>query len=398
MAVLSAKRALQIWQNKGLLSADEAERLRRELLEETNAASTGRGVVLFSTIGAVLVGLGVILFIGSNWERIGPMLRVTLVLTGYGLVCAAAWGTGVRGLQRVSESLWFLATLLLGGAIFLLAQIFNFSLTFWQGPFLWLIGTIAMGFARQLPVYSVLAVPLAVLTLGWLGGGSGWFMDDQLEFLVSERGLTALLALIGAGLASLGLLARRVPGWAFAANALIAWGGVMVAVMLVVSSASDQASRYIFSLLFTPKQISIIVGALALTAVACIYGDTNRTGRTVLALTTILLLALIVPSDGKPLLGVMFAGNLLLFAVYVVFVFGLALTSAWVGVRTLNRHLINIGIASSSIIILVQYFSWTFEMLPTSFAFILGGVVLIVLSVILERTRRAMIARVESAS
>jgi uncharacterized membrane protein len=108
---------------------------------------------------------------------------------------------------------------------------------------------------------------------------------------------------------------------------------------------------------------------------------------------TVLLLILIVPSGGKPLFGTLFDRNLALFALYVVFVFGLSVATVWVGVRAFNRHLINIAIASSSRFILIQYFSWSFDMLPTSFAFILGG---IVLSIVMERTRRAMIARVEA--
>ena len=142
-----------------------------------------------------------------------------------------------------------LATIELGGAIFLLAQIFTFSLTFWQGPFLWLLGTLAMAYARQRAAYGVLAVPLAVPTLGWLGGDSGWFMDDQLEFLVSERGLTALLPLIGVGFAALGLLARRAPYWAFAANALIAWPAAMAVsalLALVIGAVSLRTSGLYF--------------------------------------------------------------------------------------------------------------------------------------------------------
>lgn len=396
MAGLSAERALQIWQEKGLLSAKQAEDLRRGLASEAATSGTRRGIVIFSTIGAVLVGLGVILFIGSNWDRAGPVVRVALVFGGYGLVCAAAWGAGRRGLPRVGESLWFLATLVFGGAIFLLAQVFNFSLTFWQGPFLWLVGAVAMGYARQKGAYGVLAIPLAVLTLGWLGGGSGWFMDDQLEFLVSERGLAGLFGLLGVGFASLGLLARRFRNWTFASRSLIAWGGLMVAVTLVVSSAHDELAGEMFELLFTPKQIAIISGVLVLAAAAILFGETHRNARAMLIGITLLLLILIVPSGGKPLLGTLFDRNLALFALYVVFVFGLSVATVWVGVRAFNRHLINIGIASSSIIILIQYFSWSFDMLPTSFAFILGGIVLIVLSIVMERTRRAMIARVEA--
>lgn len=397
MAGLSAEHALRIWQEKGLLSAEEAAKLRGGLDDAVARSGTSRGIIILSTIGAILLGLGVMLFIGSNWDRLSPAVRVALVFGAYALVCAAAWGAGLRGLLRVTESLWFLATLLLGGAIFLLAQIFNFSLTFWQGPFLWLVGTVAMGYAREKGIYGVLAVPLAVLTLGWLGGGSGWFMDDQFEFLVSERGLRALFGFLGVGFASLGLLARRLSGWAFAANSLLAWGSLMVAVTLVASSAHNAMAEQVFELLFTAKQIAVIACVVALVAAAALFGKTPRNARAMLVGITLLLLGLIVPSDGRPVFGSLFDRNLALFATYVVFVFGLSVATVWVGVRAFNRHLVNLGIASSSVIILIQYFTWSFDMLPTSFAFILGGIVLMVLSVVMERTRRAMITRMEKA-
>lgn len=396
MATLTAERALRIWQEKGLLSEEQAERLRSGLADDIAAAGAGRGIVIFSTIGAVLAGLGVMLFIGSNWDSMGPFARGATVLTGYGLVCLCAWLAGLRSLPRVSESLWFLATLMLGGGIFLLAQIFNHSLTYWQGPFLWLVGTLAMAYARQKPAYALLAVPLAVLALGWLGGGSGWFMDDQLEFLISEGGIKAVLPLIGVGLASLGLLSRRVPAWKFMANGLIAWGGLIVAVLLVVTTCYDEAAGWIFTLGFNLKQIVIIACTLALVVAAIAFGNTSTDGRAMLAGVTLFSLLLLIPSNEGPLVGGLLGDNSALFALYVVVVFGLAVASVWIGVRALNRHLINLGVAACSIIILIQYFAWSFEMLPTSGAFIVGGIVLIGLSVVMERTRRTMIARVET--
>jgi uncharacterized membrane protein len=397
MSGLSAERALRIWQETGLLSEAQALELRAALKQHTAASRTGRGIIIFSTIGATLVGLGILLFIGSNWERIGPVARSGLVFGGYGLVCALACQAQTRGLARVAESLWFLSALALGGAIFLLAQIFNFSLTYWQGPLLWLVGTLAMGHARQRAAYGILAVPLAMLALGWVGGGSGWFMDDQIEFLVGERGLTALLPLIGLAWVSLGLLARRARGWAYLSGSLILWGALLVAVPLVSSTAYDELARGLFRLAFTFKQIVVLVLAVATVAATCATRAPTPEARVFLAGLAALLCALLIQVDGQSMAAELLAQSLLAFAAYVVAVFALSIACVWLGVRSVNRHLINLGVASSSVIILVQYFSWSFEMLPTSFAFILGGIVLIGGSMVMERTRRAMLARLDAS-
>ncbi len=403
MAGVSAETALRIWKEKGLLSVEQIEGLRAAIAADARSARSSRAIVIFSILGVILLGTGAMLFIASNWDVVPPWGRIALVLACYALVCAAAWLAGRHELSRVSESLWFLATLLLGVGIFLLAQIFNFSLTFWQGPCLWLLGTLAMAYARQRAYYVLLAVPLAVLTLGWLGGGSGWFIDDQLEFLASERGLLPLFGLIGVSCVSLGLVARHFRSWAFSGNALIALGSLMIALVLLATTVFDEVAEALFELLFTAKQLSIIGGTIVLVTLAALVGDLNHRGRGLLIVTTVLLLALIFPALGEPptaspsspLLGALFSDDVVAFALYVVFVFALSLATTGVGVSASNRFLVNVGIVVSALILFIRYFAWSFSMLPTSFAFISGGVVLIGISVMMERLRRRALARLE---
>ena len=399
MAGLSAENALRIWQAKGLLSPEQVNDLRAALAENETGERSGRGVAIFSMLGAVLLGAGLMLFVGSNWDIAPPWVRIALVAASYTGVCAGAYIAGRRQYPRVCESLWFLATLFLGGGIFLLAQIFNFSLTYWQGPALWLVGTVAMAYARQRGYYVVLAVPLAILALGWFGGGSGWFRDDQTEFLTSDRGLLPLLGLLAMSCVSLGLLARRAQAWAFSANALIAFGSLMVATLLLVCTLDNGAVEGVFKLQFTMKQLSIIGGTLVLVTAAALLGGVNHQGRALLIGTTAVMLALIYPASGEvelasPHLGSLFDDNVIAFGLYVFFVFTLSLAAVWVGVATTNRFLINVGIVTCALTILIQYFSWSFDMLPTSFVFILGGVVLIGVSLAMERFRRRALARV----
>lgn len=398
MAGESAENALQFWEAKGLLSTEQVNELRAALAANEKGARSGRGIGIFSMLGAVLLGTGLMLFVGSNWDVASPWVRVALVGASYAAVCVGARVAGRRQYPRVSESLWFLATLFLGGGIFLLAQIFNFSLTYWQGPALWLVGTIAMAYARQRGYYVVLAVPLAILALGWFGGGSGWFRDDQTEFLASERGLLPLLGLLAVSCVSLGLLARRARMWAFSANGLIAFGAVMVAMLLLGCTLHDGAAEDVFKLHFTVKQLAIIGGTLVLVTAAALLGVVNHQGRALLIGTTTLMLALIYPASGEigragPLLGALFDDSIVAFALYVLFVFALSLAAVWVGVAASNRVLINVGIVTCAFIIFIQYFAWSFHMLPTSFAFIVGGAVLIGVSFAMERFRRRALAR-----
>ena len=136
-----------------MLEPEQSERLAAYLDGHSDAGQgSGRMVRIISVFGAVLVGLGLILFVASHWSGMGPALRIGILFGAYCTVVSAALLAQGRGYDRVGRSLWFLATLAVGANIFLIGQIFNFSLTFWQAPFLWLLATLAMGFVH--PVHA----------------------------------------------------------------------------------------------------------------------------------------------------------------------------------------------------------------------------------------------------
>jgi len=393
---MNPRQALKHWQKEGLLSDEKARELEASL-DRLGAHGTNRAIVVFATLGAVLVGLGIVLFVSSNWQRMGAILRGAVLLGAYALIVAAARETERRGYERIGEALWFLATLSFGANIFFLAQIFNFTLTFWQGPLVWLLGVLAMGFARGRAVYGHAAAPLLLLFLGWLGGGGGWFMDDQLEFLVAGRGLRPLLPLLGVGLVSVAVLLRRVPAWSFVERGFRAWGLVLLAVPLVIATAHKDVGGKMFEADWTTKQIVLVVVASLLVAAALSIGDIrDPAGRIVLAGAGLLSLGLVVTRAGHWLLGGAALPTALAFPLLVATVFALALGTVWAGFRTANRALVNAGMAGLSVLILIQYFAWSFGLLASSVAFIVGGLVVLGLAFFMERARRRLLARMEA--
>jgi len=398
MAVMNARQALERWRERGLLPEEKVRELEADLAkaeELRREESSNRGIVVFATVGALLVGLGIVLFISSNWGGMGPGLRGSVLIGLYAVIVAGAYGVERRGYERLGEALWFLVTLAFGANIFFLAQIFNFTLTYWQGPLVWLLGALAMGFARSKKVYGDVAVPLFVLFLGWLGGGAGWFMDDQLEFLFADRGLRPLLPLLGAGLVSLALLLRRHTDWSFLERGARAWGSVLVAAPLLIATADGELVSEIFDADWTRKQWALAIGAIVLVAAALVFAVRSVAARGLLAAVGGLSAALVVSLDGGSLLGELAEVSGIVFLFFVVAIFGLALLTVRVGLHTAQRKLVNTGMASLAVLILIQYFGWSFELLHRSLAFIVGGLVLLGLAYSMERTRRHLLHRME---
>jgi uncharacterized membrane protein len=397
MKLTNIDKAFEVWKQQDLLDDEQIETLRSALDESQSSLRSGRAVVLFSTLGSVLVGLGVILFVASHWDTMGPGARSTVLLLAYAATCGAAYATQRRGLPLLSESLWFLATLVLGADIFFIGQIFNFTLTFWQGPFLWAVGAVAMGYARQKAAYGWLAVPLGLLALGWLGGGSGWFGNDQMEFLASRRGLLPLLPIIGLGLLCAGRLARVSARFAFLRPAASFSGLVLVATPLIIATADAHVIRDVFDSAFTLHQIAIMtVSGLAVAFFAALGKPSPLT----VIVAGVLLLAFVgltVPGDDGSAVGLLIEERSAAFVLYILLAFGLALAAIWIGLAERSTGLINAGLISAALIIFIQYFSWSFELLDRSIAFIVGGLVLLGVGYGFERTRRLLLKRMEAA-
>ena len=397
MKLTNIDKAFEVWREHGQLDEAQIQELRRTLDESQSTLRSGRAVVLVSTLGAVLVGLGIILFVASHWDSMGPWARSVVLVTTYLATVAAAYTTQEKGLPLLAESLWFLATLVLGADIFFIGQLFNFTLTFWQGPFLWLIGAMAMGLARGKASYGWLAVPLGLLGLGWFGGGSGWFRDDQFEFLGSDRGLLPLLPVIGVALLCVAALSRGSKRFAFMRSACATWGLGLISIPLIVGTADHSAIKEIFRMAFTAKQVLI----LSASGMAFLLLAFRRRASVQTVVTAGLLLlffvALLVRHGGEPAIGAFIATKGVAFLLYILLVFAIAMCAIWIGLSERSAGLVNAGLLSAAIIIFIQYFSWSFELLDRSIAFIIGGLVLLGVGYGFERTRRHLLARMEAA-
>lgn len=176
------------------------------------------------------------------------------------------------------------------------------------------------------------------------------------------------------------------------------WGALFIAVPLVIATGVSEVLEEMFAMTFTVKQVVIMIVCTALVAAAILYGDVRtKQSKGVIVGVAAALLLLLIQRNGEPLLGTMIDRSGFLYALYVIAVFALSLLTVWLGVNTLNKNLVNAGMTSSSIIILIQYFSWSFEMLHSSIAFILGGIVLIGLSIFMEKTRRNLLLRMKAS-
>lgn len=116
---------LEMWVQQGLVSREQAAAIRR--LYPAQKASLPWGMLIFTGIGAVIVGLGVILLFAYNWQAMPKAAKLAVVF----LSLAGAHGSGIAlsrctdWRRQLGDTLCLLGTMLFGAGIWLVAQIYH---------------------------------------------------------------------------------------------------------------------------------------------------------------------------------------------------------------------------------------------------------------------------------
>lgn len=140
---------------------------------------------IISALGAQLVSLGLVLFIGANWNAIPAVVKAAIVIVGM-LACYASgwyWRFEVRTRPKVGEALTLLGVLLYGGAIWLVAQLYHCQLELPSALLLWSIGAVATALATSSGAIGILSVSL----LGY------WLFLEPVTFNIFAFWLAACL-------------------------------------------------------------------------------------------------------------------------------------------------------------------------------------------------------------
>ncbi len=418
---MTIEQALAYWVREKKLTKKKALELVDALPpglvdRERQGDHSHRAISIFAAVGAVLVGLGVMLFVVSNWQAMTPLTKVTVLL---GTMLATGIGGYVLAFERgqypkTGMALLFLNALVYGATIFLIAQIYHLPLNFWLGGLLWLVGTALFAVILQSRLHVWLSVPLLILTLGWLRTadllGSGEFNF----FFDAEHSIVNLLPAMGVMLVSLGILHRRSRFMEFASRTLFHWGVFLTTLVLVISTFNKDIFYQVLYLDIDAVGLAVMLAAVMALIAAIRWGTFEApqgrwgllayglyTAFTFLIARAPVFLGLMGTDSftGAPQYLDAAAGDILMlrgfFVVHVLLFAVFLLTLIWYGTLLRMPAVINIGMLGIALTVLVQYFSWAWESRNKSVVFIIGGVIILILSFILERQRRKLLASFE---
>ncbi len=158
---------MEHWQQDGLISEEAGSAiLQRYSVRSLNFVK----VVL--TIGALLVGLGILSFIASNWDVMSKLVKFIIIIGLYVGVNGAGYLT-MDKYPKTGRSLIYLGVLTYGAGIFLIGQIFNLGGNFSNAFLLWGAGILPFAWLyKDMIIYTFAQVILLVFVIssfdmGW---------------------------------------------------------------------------------------------------------------------------------------------------------------------------------------------------------------------------------------
>lgn len=159
------------WLREGLISDEQARRLYERYPDTAVMRhERPRARSVFASLGAMMLGLGIILLMAYNWEAMHRYSKLAVIFGGFALSHLAA--LALRSQPRLSQALHLLGTMIFGAALWLIAQIYHIDRHYPDAFMFWSLAALLM--AWLLP--SVGQAMLAVLLI------SCWTLSEVVDF------------------------------------------------------------------------------------------------------------------------------------------------------------------------------------------------------------------------
>lgn len=381
-----------LWLREGLITKEQQQNILMRyhgLKEADEKAGPGKLVATIAVLGAILIGLGIILFIAANWSEIPRWGKLGIIYSSMLISYAAGYFLRFekKNYPKVGASLILLGSMIFGAGIFLIAQIYHITVHYPNGPLLWGLGVLPL--AYLLGFRTILSLATIDLLI-WLGMESSfhlsWGFGDRAALVV-------LYLMTGAALWSTGLMHRGFPALRRIAGPYIVIG------VLVTFAAGFVLTFDVYTESMGSARLMLFYAGITLLFLASIatfaLSREKEKGWVVEALGLVFVMAAaaaLILFHTRPA-GVPYAGNSDILMIssnvsYAMAIIGLIV----LGYLRRYTAYINIGLLFFVLDVTARYFDFFWELLPRSVFFIIGGVILLLGGVMLEKKRRKVLA------
>lgn len=389
--VYDLQKEIPRWVTHGLIDSEQSKNILEYYKVTADTLKTGRTyarlVTILATFGAILLGLGVILFFANNWDELSFYFKFALVIVLLLGANAIAYFLKYRKrYERIGTGVFGLASIWFGASIVLIAQNYHFD---FDNPdyLIWCFaGIFPIAYLIKSRLVLIFATALGTIWLGWRFGEV--FHEDLAAVLLLSGAIS-----FGTILYVIGILHNRLVKTQLFGNTYILFSFIISISALYFLSFADihedlesVLPNHLLAIL--PVIIgTIIFSSLTVLIIRLKEYDLAKWSSDkfeLILLITIHLLSYVVilhPNIGEYFYFVLF--NLVIIGASAAFIL--------IGLSGRRSGIVNMGVCLFALIVITRYIDLFMGMLPTSLFFIGGGLVLFVGGFILEKYRRKLL-------
>lgn len=399
------KHYIEQWLREGLINPEQASKMLRDIGQYKEEASFNKIIIALSIIGSLFLGIGAILFVASNWQLIPSAIKIAFAVgcTFSAYIVGYLLKYKLQSLPALGGSLLFLGSLLFGATVFLIAQIYHVNANAYELVLIWLIGILPAA-------YSFISIPIATLSafLSYLIIGLFLFTHAYpfwreikfvfILYLIASLTLFMLGSfhyLFNTGLKRFGRVYRLI-----AINitmlCLFLLGFKFIYPMLGRSLENSEAEKIFYFYPLSDMFASFVGRVILIGILLCslfifisaivnvLYNltksKTNILENTVAIIITLSALACFFIAAPTWIYLLLFNG-ILLSLIFLLILFGY---------HKEDIRLVTIGMVWLVIFTIARYFDFFWNLMSRSLFFTLGGLILVLCGIILERKRRQL--------
>lgn len=371
------------WVDEGLLTEVTLKKMENDLEEYKKAISSQRLISFFSSIGALLIGLAALAFMAANWSMLTSSMRIIL------FVCATLLSFSAGNvlmadkwkMPRVGFSFVFLAHLLFGVTLFLVAQQYQVSLSNHWYFLVWILGLVPGIYYYNSRILTMLAI---VIFYVWLmyAAGSGFFTTPESVFW--------FVVFSFFGLVTKGLLHMRMEKTYDLGRLMLLCGMFFLMIFFYFATFSFVGKNIIAFGLFSSGwdyYMILVLMFLSLFGIVLLPGALEK----------------ILPGNKAYLVVGVYAFSFLLTVwfcfnpafpynplIFSLFFFALSLAICTIGYLVGRMQYVNLGMFWLFIFLLSKYVDYFWDLLPKSVFFFIGGLLLVLGGGFLEKKRKSL--------
>lgn len=402
------QKQIQEWLQNGTINQEQAAKMISDAAQTRKEESSGKFITSIVSLGAILFGVGAILFVALNWQGIPNFLKIVLLLgsTFGSYYLGYVFAYQRQNYPKAGAALIFLGALLFGASTFLIAQIYNMnsspeSMYVLLG--VWLVGILPV-------VYGFLSETIAALASLLFFAFIYLVFTTETRYIGNAFGYygypRSILDMLVVGVVS-GIMLFGIGGFHYASEKLkpiariYRLAGLQVSLLIIFLLGMKfpymfygyygRVGENIPQVSSTATAWVVILGIIALLfSVANLFFGIVKTkiffAENIAAILMLALSLLMFFSVG-PGMDVLFR---LLFTVAFA---GILLMMLYIGYESMDMTIVNKAISWTTLFIVVKYFEWFWSLFNPYLFFMVGGVILIMGGIALEKKRKELKAR-----